>query len=737
MSWWDRVLAAPVRDLPVDPMPGRYLVHTDATLTINGVSARAGDHLAATASGQWSVSKTGSKTRRGRFLEPELLRSLEASSLVGIAERLLLTGGGGRLEWSRLAGESPLVRPAPEQLEPTRIDREITRHGPHLLEVCRRPHSVLDAVIEPTAASRAKRIPPRAVHYLAGHSEDWHRRTVTSVIPRRILAQRVDERLDVYENRVVSRLVDDLLSYFRSRLADLRELGDLFSDVADFSAALSAQHRVARRLSELWGEGFGEGEELDRIQLLEQGLLDRRRRVGGLQDSDLYRAVPRRAKVTGELRQTNVLTDHQHYRRVAALWQAVVLERMSDATRQDEYAAWQTKMRAFDVFCLLLVVTAVDRLGFKPSAANHLNLSTNSAIRLEGVFGILELKWEPARGIVLSRGSHLELRFVPVAAAIAGVDEAATEANERRARGRVDELTRAPFDRAVGSATVVLYPATRRQRGSFPWDLSRGLNPDDVGLATTPEGANPRLLPVSPLDILSLERVERVVRRVVLVRLLERFPARAECRRNVRERVVGMADWLEPSSSRDHVSVTAPPDEARLDGLARAIKEAQRGLRPRQDDAIRTALDSVHPAVEATRSYFDQIRTCPVCGGAGAFLGRGASHFVVECGECDSSWGLDACGKCGGRVPYLNAGAARPESGDVFALGMLDRSFGRDVLAIPCVRTGAEEEYVCPRCRACTGSDETCGPNCARAAASTGAETAPMARGLVNPGAVR
>lgn len=712
MSWWDRVLARPVGELPSDATPGRYLIRAAEPTLVSGVSARQWDHLAAGALGRWSVAVGGGETRRGQFPPAERLRSLEAGALSEIADRLA-PESVDRFDWVRLAKGSPLVHPTPEQLEATRVDLEINRHGPHLLEVCRRPHSILDAVVEPTLASRAKRIPPRAVHYLAGHSEDWHRRTVMSVVPRRVLAQRVDERLDVYENRVVARLVDEILDYFRERLADLRDLRDMLTDVADFSGALSAQHRVARRLSELWGEGFGEENDLDRVRHLELVLLDQRRRIAGLRDCALYRAVPRKADVGAELRHTNVLLDHQHYRRVAELWRAAVQGQASDATRQDEYDAWQSLMRAFDTFCLMLVVASVHRLGFKVPGVTALDLRRRTTVALSGPYGSLDVEWDPIRGVTLTTGGGgPTVRFVPLAASLCGIDEGASEANERRARLRACELASARTESTTGALTVVMYHATRRQRGAFALDPQ--FNADDAGLVAAPGRYRARLLPVSPLDILSLERVERVVRRVVLIYLLEGFPPTSECRRNVRERVASLAEWVDLAESRDHLSVTSPPEEPRLGKLSRAIKSEQSGLRPRQDDAVRNALSAALVNIEAAKEYFDQLRRCPVCTSSGEFLSRGTAHFVVECGACGSSWGMDACGKCSARVPYLDVGATSDEGNEDFVLDLLDRTFGRDVLAAPCVQAGSDEQYVCPSCTACAGSDQSCGPNCAR-----------------------
>src|SRR4051812_40837601 len=131
MSWWDRVLARTIQELPADAMPGRYLVGAEGSVVVNGVSARAGEHLAASPSGKWSLSADAREKRHGQFIDAELLRPLEVSSLVGIAERLIGDTGGACTTWSRLTEESPLLHPAPEQLEATRIDREIKQHGPH------------------------------------------------------------------------------------------------------------------------------------------------------------------------------------------------------------------------------------------------------------------------------------------------------------------------------------------------------------------------------------------------------------------------------------------------------------------------------------------------------------------------------------------------------------------------------------------------------------------------------
>jgi hypothetical protein len=692
-TWWDRVAGTPVSAPPPDALPGRYLVRSGAEVAMNGVPAAPWDHLTPGSGGAWVAAEDGTASR-GRFALPELLRDQDASALARVAERLN-GDGASRIRWAQLAEQSPLARPTPEQLEPTPTDVAMALHGRHLLEVCRRPHTILDLTVEPTLAARARRVPPSAVQHLAAHSEDWHRRTAASVIPRRVLAQRVDERLDVYENRVVARLVDELLRGLKTQLANLQDLGDMLGDVADFSTSIGAQHRLARRLGELWGEGFDDSDQLEQLDTLRDDVLTRYRRVAELQDSALYRAVPRRARIDGELRQTNVLVDHQHYRRVAALWRSVVQKRPSAASREEAHDRWQAQLRAFDGFCLQLLVAAMDRFGLSPANDEELVLSERWSLTLTGAPGPLELEWDPSRGATLRRDGAALARFVPLAAELSGLDDGAEQGDAQRARGRLDQLTAAGA--ADAQATIVLYPASRRQRKAFTPDVRRRLNPDDAGIPPSPSGGL-RCVPVSPLDLLSLERVERVVRRLVLIELLERFPPEAECRMSIRDRMIGLTRWLAPSASRKHVLVTAPPSEARRAELAAALKTMPRGTRQRDTDEFRASTDAFVAEVEVTAPYFASILRCPVCSASGTFHPRDAEHFVVECGACKSNWGLDACGDCGGRIPYLDphAGATLPGA-DV--LDSLDRTFGRDVLAVPIVRKGVGAELLVPGLR--------------------------------------
>jgi hypothetical protein len=702
-AWWDRVRDAPVERPPEDAIPGRYVLGPDAHVPAGELPMRIGDQLAPDASGQWSTAQLGGTPLSGRFAkivridDPEDPDSFEGWAIRAIARRLDPEADGS-IAWSRLTSESPLVQPTAEHLNRTPIDHAWDVHGPHLLEVFRRPHTVLDTLVEPTRASRAKRIAPGAIEHLAEHAEDWQKRTTSGVIPLRILAQRIDEQLDVYENRVAVGVADELLTYLRRRLAQLRLIINHLQTINNFSEHLSDQHhRRAERLGESWGDVFTTGDQLDRGGRLRNEMRERRRLVGGLQDTAMYRAVPRRARVRGPLRQTNVLTNHQHYRRVAALAHVLERERAKVGSREAQYIAWQTLMRAFDAFCLQLVGSAARRMGFEAEVGASISVDKPGHIALAGPLGRVDLRWDPWRGATLAVDGGSSVRFVPLAVALAGGGEGAGQVGEHELAEEIRELTeRLPGADRAERFTVLLHPGLAEDRITFPPGLRRALNADEAGLSGKQDPL-PALVPVNPLDLLSLERVERVVRRVVLVDLFERYPAQAACRRNVHDRATRLVAWLQPAGSMDYMNVTEPPDRRRLDDLDRAIKAAKAGL----DGSVSRGLDAFREAVAETHPLFERLCHCPVCDATGIFSPRGSGCFFVHCRVCDARWGLDRCGSCQARVPFLDAKASADDATDP---DRLDRYYGRDVLAVPSADPDREGGFVCPRCHAGPGS---------------------------------
>jgi hypothetical protein len=687
MALWDRVSGAAVRLVPPDATPGRYVADEAGDVRFGRARAEPGDQLCAGPAHGWSATLPGRNASTGHFAPADVIEDAEQSALNAMSAELI--DADGKITWRSLRTAAPFKRPPPDQLEPTQTDRAIAIHGPHLLEVVRAPHKHLDSIVEPVHPGLARRIPPQAIEHLAEHSEDWQRRTVRAVIPRRVLSQRADEQLDVYENRLVARTIDRLLAYLSRRgsmLSDYREQFDT-SEQDD----LGSPHWLARRLAALWGTTFDTDEQRNRLKALQEQLEERRRRIGGLQDSALYKAVPRRASVGGRLRTTNVLTNHQHYRRVVALWR--VLDDAPTLTARDAYEAAQRALRAFDAFTLALIAHSLDGFGYAPRDASSLTLTSAGELPLDGPRGPLVLRWDPLRGAVLHRDDVPLLRLIPLATRLAGTVRDTSPRDPAWIEKRVQALLET-VDTTQALQTVVLYPGRSKER--LPARLATLLNPPDAGIAREPSCA---LLPVSPLDLYSAERVDRVVRRVVLIDLFERFPPRVACARVAIAEAAALVSWLSPNPTNDELLLLSTPDPSQREQLRVRAQERASALRQPRDRALRDALAALPNAVEQATASLASLQACPTCGANGTLLPWVERDFKLTCPACASSWGLRPCAACDARIPFLELNAKqRPERDPVAQSEQLDHRYGRDVLAIP--RADTENKFKCPACGA-------------------------------------
>ena len=126
------------------------------------------------------------------------------------------------------------------------IEKALELNLSQLKNVFFNPNSELRYIAERVAASRAKRISRRAVQILAGHSQDWLKASGSGVTPRVIEALERDEDLNIYENRVAARLVDDVRLHLIRLLEEDESLAVLVQEI-------KGPFRKSYRLYSLWG----------------------------------------------------------------------------------------------------------------------------------------------------------------------------------------------------------------------------------------------------------------------------------------------------------------------------------------------------------------------------------------------------------------------------------------------------------------------------------------------------
>lgn len=481
---------------------------------------------------------------------------------------------------------SPLLPPEMvDALELNELDKalgEIIEHG-HLDEIVRRPRYSMKYESELVDVSRVRRIAPGALERLSARSEDWYRRTITAVMPKRLMSMVSDDEWGIYENKVFARLLDRLEHYLRRRLAETEELRRVFEGALNLDSAEGLDYRLRDKLCKLWGEATESSKgvtasELDESKQAIEELRTFRRKVGLLRHSDLYNKVPRSAQVPPELRHTNILNHDQHYRHLKTLWHSHQrFNGPKEMTPEDVLREQQRELHHFGLY-LGMIVKRVLRGVRQVVLASDLN-----GFRFAGSPG----RVVASEGEIILRLGERELVFVPALGAVPQIAELQPDGSGRFI---VSRLPSADGDDFTGGDCI----------------------------------AKSRVFSVNPLDFYGEEKIRSLVERFLW------FPA--------------FKSYGVPIARLPSVAVGWLKDErvGQIDsGGWRLLRPLNGENRARFDKWLPVAGLNADTQAKMliTVQRLDALATCRHCGALASFEPRD-SAFRAECSSCNTEWGI-------------------------------------------------------------------------------------------------
>lgn len=639
----------------------------------------------------WSVIQDdGSERDAGHF---------DISVLPDAADLRALSQIAAAIEHSESLAEYMAVPPLPADLDDRTksqaIDQQIRKRHVHLIHACRKPRQQLKTDLEKLPVGRAKRIPPRSLEYLASHSEDWKRKTVHGIEPTHVIAEVIEDQLNIYENRVAAELVDRIAAYLNQRVSELEKIKALLDDRSNFQSAFSqnATFRLAGRISSLWGAIFKDSSLSRSTHDLRDQLASVRRSIIGLKQSILYRSIPKKREIKQELHHTNIFDNDPHYHEVAELWRA--WHESGESKEQDEEAifiSWQKANRDFSSFCRLLVCRSLQDIGWKlQTAGGSPSAATLSFMGPDGTPALLKAHEGMTYSVSTEEGS---LNIVPLLATLARMSD----------EGQLLDWLKELEAGVDGADTLFLYYG----RSSELRNLTLG-NPllgmllDGFSRRSKVHGKRTLFVPVSPFEITSLEKTGRHLNILLRGRLLGSFPPKIKAPAPL-ARYVGLDKRGRQHESRsDHWSHMEPIDAAevaRIESLVAKLNlpEERRKVGGISDNAKATLMDNVRSAERLSSG----VLTCPVCGQAHArFQPQGDRAYSCTCESCGAKWGLRMCRNCHQPYPFLHPANATALAGSLMEPGWLDRLQGRDCIAFPCIHPASSTSYICSNCVAC------------------------------------
>ncbi len=670
--------------------PGQWRFCGEHRFAVRDADAQPGDVLMPGPDGRCQAPSLGALRCDPHYIpDDDALRSLR---LVGDRLRTLEAKS-----WSDWIAETPLLPALDDALDETPLERAIVAKLGYLEAACQQPRTHLRLDEERLAVARCKRPSVRAPSELAARSEDWERRTLWGVRPRRVLGIVRDELYDIYENRVAVALVNNLDVALQRRMRSVRRVVELLKQRDNYQHVLDDSHNYRRafRILELWGEALEDRGQLEHAKAVQRRIVALRRRVLALKDTLLYRQIGGHRQVRLQLRMTNVLSHDDVYRRVAELW--IAWEDHVRSLNVDPEVRWRQEQDAadgFERFVFLVIVRALDVLGFRPTRAGQAApVGCHGEWTLEGPAGDIVLRRDRAGISVRSVHADVPLRFISLPSTL----EAGVTVGELLGsmRGRSVVLAALPADelRAPVEARMRLRGISDGRRGA------------------------PMLVAVAPWDLESVERVARTLRWHTWSALFDRFPLAVDL----------PSGWFPPSCPLRWIRigdrvlhVIRPPAtheqawlelDARIEAATSLIQDAQTKLNacssrdPRENRKrlhLKQELDHAAKDQNAARQLKEGIgkavaivqllRCCPVCRKTAEVqqFEQTEELFRCQCSDCGAKWGRRLCNGCQKSFAFLDFPGNTPSD----QLLEADRHYGADVLALP-VRAGV---YACPNC---------------------------------------
>jgi hypothetical protein len=231
----------------------------------------------------------------------------------------------------------------------------------HWDEISARPRLDMHYVPETLPVARAKRVQASAVEHLSQHSELWARRSISGVIPAKVLARVTEDEHAIYENIVFARLLDHCAHWLNGRIAEVRAIADGQSMANDLEKS-DEKHRLLRdRICSLWGKAwFSEAEDTQATRETLTRLEQMRSNVERLRRAGVYKRILRSARVPLRLRTTNIFQYDKRYRELRPLWDALISASTKDRVSESErYQSIAAKQAAFHSYALLLLCHAL------------------------------------------------------------------------------------------------------------------------------------------------------------------------------------------------------------------------------------------------------------------------------------------------------------------------------------------------------------------------------------------
>lgn len=408
---------------------GRYIFMSDQSdIQLNDCDIKKQDYLVPCKTNEGSIKIKSEKTKLF-FQENDLvnkdINSFIKHALIDVSGDFRALKELTELEsteyLSSLKDINILLRNFDERLEISEFELFLKNELHHIEEVCREPSYHLKREITKLNVARAKRIPVKAINYLAAHTEDWSRRRIRSVEPRKLLTEIINYDIEIYENRVTTSLIYKLVKKLKDRLKEVEEIGTFVNMVHDIieSRKISSPKKNVYWYKKLERDYYKLGEAVvgsnnerkKKVKETIKVITDLKKKLSKLKSNELYKENKVHEKRNYlKLNRTNLFDNHQHYRFIKILWDKYHKKELLNCSQLSEEN--QKVVNSFVDYSWVLIFRALFQIGFsKVQKINDFSFSLTNKVMPQ--LSIKLLKNEQQIIEVTLNGTK-KLTFIPI-----------------------------------------------------------------------------------------------------------------------------------------------------------------------------------------------------------------------------------------------------------------------------------------------------------------------------------
>lgn len=268
-------------------------------------------------------------------------------------------------------GSLPLLR----LLEPeTEIKQEsLIRHIEEKLffafNICHRPriHLRKDSVLQDV--SRVKNINSFTIRHLASNSEHWQGRTLSGVVPSRLMSEVFEDDYDIYENIFFRMAMEKMSEYITNEKRKLLKAAKQSKDLIDWSNY--QDQFVFNRANQMISKLFSDY-DFESIQLKEMAyqdilqMLDKiERKITTIQWSTNYKKINPYKKLELPIKPTNILNMDRNYHEIFRLWNRMIKDNHIEELKSYDGTEISSIHEDYFSFIVILTVYAINSMGFQ------------------------------------------------------------------------------------------------------------------------------------------------------------------------------------------------------------------------------------------------------------------------------------------------------------------------------------------------------------------------------------